>query len=192
MPAAPEIKTLFELCNEMVAAGYEYAHLNTKLDYCDFKPELEVDLKPRVALFYSKLVEPWGVDDDDNNPKQYAPDWYNKLVSDDWRVEEYGMRNITFAKLASGGIHVLKQELDADLLTLHRRDVRFCGCAMPRFDWPQLQQRGYKGIMVTQPESDMEPFGTWDVESLAVWDLTALTSVRSFRNAGKPYEYEVF
>ena len=183
---------LYDLCRLMVESGYEYAHFNRKLDYDEFKAELTVDRKPWSALVFSKLLQPFWVDEDEaDNNKRYAPDWYSKLVIDNWRVEEYGAWNLTFAKLAKGGISILRQEQDAELLKLHRRDFTVSGRAMPRFDWPELQRRGYKGIIVSEPESDFEPFGGWDVESLAVWDTSVLTDVKHFKNAGKAYEYVV-
>lgn len=182
---------MHDLCLLMAQRGYEYAHFNKDMTLPSKVAALEIDRKPRDAVFFSKLVDVSWVCEDDCEEQKLAPDWYQKLVMDRWRVDEYGARNITFAKLAAGGINVLKQKPDADLLAMHRRDQSYFGMPVYRFDWPQLCGRGYKGIIVTEPESDMEPFGTWDVDTLAVWDASALADVEHFRNAGKPYEYEV-
>jgi hypothetical protein len=179
---------LTDLCTKMVADGYDYAHFNAKTDYESYKHEPTIDRKPVTALFFSRLVEYW--DSHDENNKQYVPDWYNKLTMEDWEVDKYGKRNITFAKIASYQ-HIIKQVEDKDLLNRYRRDLTFGDFKYPRFDWPGIQVRGFKGVLVAEPECDMHPFGTWDVQTLAIWDVSALVAVKHFANAGKPYHYVV-
>jgi hypothetical protein len=55
--------------------------------------------------------------------------------------------------------------------------------------WPFLQLLQYQGIEVRPNFTHGDPFSSWEVPTLAVWDASALTAVQFFEPAGADFTY---
>ena len=175
------MKSILELSTEMHAAGYKYATLTDKTRLQGFKAPLIRDLKPRDALFFSKLEET--LDDEFELDGHWAPRWYTWL-QDNPLSDNYPIKNIMFAKFKED--EVIDLARDASVVVANCTELRR---HLWYFDWSALCKAGFKGIKYDQEIGWYDRFIGWDVPTLAIWDATALYDVKLFMNAGTEYTY---
>ena len=151
----------------MYRQGYRYASLerDNNLKHNPRHPTGVSVRKPGNTAYFSKLIQ----DADDEH--QVIPEWYSWL---EWnmrdRMDAYKHSDLIFAKYDEA--RIIKQDNPA----LRRPPYFKPNAFMGAFDWVRISA-DWAGILVDTPERDMEPFGGWDVETLAVWNYDALRDV---------------
>jgi hypothetical protein len=55
--------------------------------------------------------------------------------------------------------------------------------------WQKVSEN-YAGIHVRMSGKHRDVFPAWDVETVCVWDPTAVKDVYWFQNTGEPWEYD--
>lgn len=170
----------------MQAEGFDYATLfkgPTPFGPFDVK---SVGFKPVGSLFFSKIGESW-MDGDDDETTCVAPEWCNWIRSEEFRVDDYAMRDLMFAKFDPTEL-------------VESSDCRFNENGPFRSDldgflsvphWSRLTT-SFSGIHVDPSlDTNREVFHAWEVDTVAVWNANVITSVRVFRNSGTSWTYEV-
>jgi len=175
---------IFEICKRMQAAGFEYGSIVEKNSLSVLGSErirLEEEdsghfFKPLKGVWFSKISE--SVSD------EIALQWYDFVLEQDFCVRHYAMRSLLFAKF------------DKNRLT-NNSDPRFRlgGAFVVKTDfltvphWNNVSAQ-YAGIHVdpcVREASDI--FRTWDVDTVCIWDASAMTEMRWFENAGTSWTY---
>jgi hypothetical protein len=191
--------TIFELSARMEPLGFQFGAMiglepfrrtdgsRSKLKNSFFKPE--------DAMYFSKIQDAYPEDDDAGHaaPKTLKTlGRYNWIMDEDFRVEKYSMKDLLFAKfdeskLVSSASERFVKGGDFHVVETHGRS----SWELTRPDWQKVGTE-YGGIHVDRCNTGLtHVFDDWFFETVAIWDLEVLTDVQWFRNAGKPWTYEV-
>jgi hypothetical protein len=169
----------------MQAEGFNYAtFFNGPTPFGPFQVD-SVGFKPLGSLFFSKIGESWMDNDDETHC--VAPEWYNFVMSEELRLDEYSKCHLMFAKFDTTEL-------------VENSDNRFCANGPFRNElssfisvpnWSRLTT-SFAGIHVDPSVSaNSDVFFGWDVDTVAIWNAHVLTSVRVFSNSGTAWTYEV-
>jgi hypothetical protein len=188
---------IFEICKRMQAAGFEYGSIVEKNSLSTLSSErirLESGhfFKPVKGVWFSKISESVsyedqddeGVDDDDDC--SVALQWYDFVVEQDFRIRHYAMRSLLFAKFEETRLtnnNDPRFRLGGDFV------VKTDFLAVPHWSNVSAQYAGIHVDPCVQEASDI--FRTWDVDTVCIWDASAVTEMRWFKNAGTPWTYNV-
>ena len=177
------ILTIFELCKRMhEEQGYAYASLVgpdpfMRLANCQLMPGRP---KPPHALFFTPHTN------SPDDPKLWAPAWYDYVMYEDFRVEHYSMLDILFVRL-----HGPVLATDSNPRFDAGGDLYTPTDFIPVPNWPQVG-REFSGIHVDpcRPHGrDGEIFGGWDVPTVCLWYSDAIREACLVKNAGTPFCY---
>jgi hypothetical protein len=190
---------IFDICKSMQAEGYEYASLtegsclktldpvSANLQSFHHKPDGN-------TVYFSKLVRYYPDDeeeDEEENPgkKLLAPQWYDFVVYEDYKVSEYASKGLLFAKFDN-----TRLISNSDPRFKLGGDFRHNPAAAYYPALPHWNAVGakYAGIHVDpRVESASDIFPAWDVDTVCIWDASVVTELRWFENAGTPWTYDV-
>ena len=184
--------TLPEVCKQMKDHGCEWGSF-TSPDFFSsvtpgpYKMSKESQKPPAKALYFSR-IEPAYVDEESegsgsDTTERLSLEWYNWLMGEDFRVEEYSTRSLVFAKF---DMSRLTSEADSRFGKNGEwhRESRW----QPVPHWQKVSEN-YAGIHVQMSGKHRDVFPMWDVETVCVWDPTAIKEVYWFRATGEPWEY---
>ena len=188
---------IFKICKRMQAEGFGYGSMTKEsclkelgsgqhqLRSFNFKPK---------GVFFSEITKSYpDIDeedeDEDEDEELLAVAWYNFIVFEGYHVSEYASTGLLFAKFDNtrltsnsdpkfqvGGAFRLKTEQEYFSAHPHWNAVR----------------AQYAGIHVDpRVDSASDIFRGWDVDTVCIWDATAVTEQRWFENAGTPWTYNV-
>ena len=180
--------SLPELCTKAYYDGfngqkYEYATFSKHLylsDYTNNTHLLRYTQKPAITLLScSKLVDAHDADYEviklaDGRPMK-VPEWYEWVSYEEFHVEDYGMRNVSFVKAWNSQI-------------VSQDDARFYdgtwGAVMwfTSIHWSVVAW-SFNGLRVDHPTADGTRFGGYDVQTLTIWNPICVDKFVSFKHA---------
>jgi hypothetical protein len=185
--AGQRVLSLGEVCMQMHGLGYKYAAFVPPDSLLDLARENPMHAtkgggkKPGNAAFFSLLVS----HEDDEGTSIMIPEWYAYLQGL-WisRLKQYTHSDLVFAEYDESKI--IKQNNPTLMKTPYFLKT---GKYNNPFDWRKISD-DWAGIVIDEPQADDEPFGSWDVRTLAVWNYEALNNVRRFSFSGdKEFTY---
>ena len=189
---------IFDICKRMKEEGFEYGSMTEEsclkelgsgqhqLRSSNFKPANGVPFS-KITKSYPDIDEE--DEDEDEDEELLAIAWYNFIVFEGYHVSEYASTGLLFAKFDNtrltsnsdprfqvGGAFRLKTEQEYF-------------SALPHWNAVGAQ---YAGIHVDpRVDSASDIFREWGVDTVCIWDATAVTEQRWFENAGTPWTYNV-
>jgi hypothetical protein len=161
----------------MFSKGYRFASfvapgkLEDPLEENPIEDQTKSGPKPLNAWYFSVLKP------SDNDKDQIVPEWYEWLV-DQGDQDSIEKCDIVFAKYHPNAI--IKN--DNPLLEIYH-DAKNDIMTVHAFRWTAIS-KSWSGIFVELgSQRRRNPFYTWDVDTLAVWDYTGLKDVKRYRRA---------
>lgn len=178
-----------DICKQMHAEGFKYGsitHGGALNELGASGGQLESGhYKPMKGVWFSKISKSYS-DDEQEEPDCLALEWYNFVVQEDFRTDRYAKSSLLFAKFDQP--RLLNNGHPSFLLG---GPFRFKSDFLTLPHWNRVSAK-YAGIHVDpciREASDIFP--AWDVDTVCIWDATAVTEVRWFENAGTPWTYDV-
>lgn len=183
------VEYLDDLCVKLFAQGYTHASLVDPFTN-DFPRMVQSDIKllnntirPERAVDFSGIyLHPIP---EEKNPDLHYVNLTGAVMHEhlDPHLEEIPFRDICFAKFDKT---MLMQSTDPELKKYEmsyfskktKRERR-------RYNWNEMNQDGYKGFILEDPEKDGWRQRGWDRPTVEVWDKTAITKMLTFVNVGE-------
>ena len=182
--------TLPEVCKQMKDQGYDWGSFTTPDFFSSvtpgpYKMSMQSQKPPAKALYFSRIESPYADDEGSGSDTTecLSLGWHDWLMDEDFRVEEYSTRPLVFAKF---DMSRLTSEADTRFAKngVWHHETRW----LPVPHWQKVSEN-YAGIHVRMSGKHRDVFPTWDVETVCVWDPTAVKEVYWFQNTGEPWEY---
>ena len=169
------------VCNQMTSAGFEYGSMveSFSLDrYCTRPHEMgRPAMKPMAPTLYCSQIKSSEYD----GVTEVALGWYEFVMGEDYKTDEYSARHLLFVKAHPGRITCESDKRFRKNGEWVKETKYFTA-----IDWPGVASE-YGGIVVnTEIPIVQDVFSTWDVDTLAVWDTkSCIAEVWGFQNKGE-------
>lgn len=181
--------TIFDICKRMQAEGFEYGSMTHggafKLLGSGQNLLESGHYKPLKGVWFSKISESFS-DEDQEDKDCLALQWYDFVVQEDFRTQQYAQSSLLFAKFDKSR---MTSNNDPCFQLGGPFQVKTGWLTVPH--WNRVSAK-YAGIHVDPcvgKASDIFP--AWDVDTVCIWDASVVTDLRWFENAGTAWTYDV-